>query len=179
MCISRDGSMQTARARSSAHHRVWTMSQHNESHVRPLWDEALPIRVDAVVRIWSETLRAHDPWATMLLDDVAGELRALVTALVNAACDDPQQRRRGIALTACDHGRFRRAQRFPKRLLGLELASLREAIRRDLEASFCSAALIGQTIDGLVPDLRLARRCATRAYDWDPLDSWMTVPERR
>jgi hypothetical protein len=154
------------------------MSQHNESHVRPLWDEALPVRVDAVVRDWSASLRAHDPWGNMRLDDTTGEVRALATALVNAACDDAHQRRRSIVLAACEHGRFRRAQRFPRRLLGVELAALREAVRRDLESSFCSAALIGQTIDGLIPDLRLARQRAQRAYDWDPRISSRTDAPR-
>jgi hypothetical protein len=147
------------------------MNPHNQAHERPLWDEALPVRIDAVIRTWLVWLAPHDPWDSMRLDDVTGELRPLATALVNAACDDAQERRRRIARAAYAHGLFRRAQRFPKRLLGAELAVLREAIRTDLESSYWSDVLINQAIDGLTADLRLARQLAKRAYDWSPHDS--------
>lgn len=146
------------------------MNPHNQAHQRPLWDDALPVRIDAVVRTWLDWVAPHDPWDSMRLDDVTGELRALATALVNAAYDDAQERQRRIARTAYAHGLFRRAQRFPKRLLGAELAVLREAIRTDLESSYRSDLLINQTIDALTADLRLARQRAKRAYDWSPHD---------
>lgn len=146
------------------------MNPHNQTHQRPLWDEALPVRIDAAIRTWLVWLAPHDPWDSMRLDDITGELRPLATVLVNAACDDAQERQRRIARTAYAHGLFRRAQRFPKRLLGAELAVLREAIRTDLESTYWSDVLINQTIDGLTADLRLARQRAKRAYDWSPHD---------
>ena len=152
------------------------MNPHDQAHQRPLWDEALPVRIDAVVRTWLDWVAPHDPWDSMRLDDITGELRPLATALVNAACDDAQERRRHIAMTAYAHGLFRRAQRFPKRLIGAELAVLREAIRTDLESSYWSDALVDQTMEGLNADFRLARNLAKRAYDWSPHDPFVVDP---
>jgi hypothetical protein len=101
----------------------------------------------------------------MHLDDVTGQLRSLADALINAACDDNGARRRRIAEAANAHGRFRRAQRFPKRLLAAELVALREAVREDLSSGYWSPELVDQAIDGLVRDLRLARHRAERAFD--------------
>jgi hypothetical protein len=101
----------------------------------------------------------------MLLDDVAGALRSLTSALVNAECDDDDARRRRLAAAAYEHGRFRRAQEFPRRLLAAELKSLRQAIRVDLESGDWSDALVSQAVDGLIADLRLARQRAERGYD--------------
>jgi hypothetical protein len=143
------------------------MSRH-ESHDWPCWDEALPARVDVVVRNWSTAIAATDPWDNMLRDDVTGEVRAVAAALINAACDDEDARRRRIAGAAYAHGLFRRAQRFPKRLLSAELVALREAIRVDLQSGYWSATLVDQAIDGLVADLRLARHRAERAFDVGP-----------
>ena len=143
------------------------MSRHHESD-RPCWAEALPIRVEPVLQLWRTSVATIDPWANMELDDVTGELRAIASALVNAACDDTDTRQRSFAAAAYEHGQFRRAQGFPRRLLAVELMSLRETIRVELEMHDWSGVLIDQTIGGLVVDLRLARQCAERGYDDRP-----------
>jgi hypothetical protein len=140
------------------------MSRHREVPY-PCWAESLPVRVDAVVARWVDSVRSIDPWDNMRLDDIAGALRSLTSALVNAACDDDDARRRRLATAAYQHGRYRRAQGVPRRLLAVELTSLRDAIRADLESGDWSDALVSQAVDGLVADLRLARRCAQCGYD--------------
>jgi hypothetical protein len=151
------------------------MNRHEPYH-GSCWDEALPARLDVVVRNWSTAVAKREPWASMRLDDVTGELRALTAALLNAACDNGDARRRRIVRAASAHGQFRRAQRFPKRLLTAELAALREAIRLDLQSGYWSEALVEQAVDGLVADLRLARQLAERAFLRKP-DATAPVPE--
>ena len=151
------------------------MNKHELYH-GSCWDEALPARLDVVVQNWSTAVAKTEPWGSMLLDDVTGELRALATALINAACDDGDARRRRIVRAATAHGQFRRAQRFPKRLLTAELAALREAIRTDLQSGYWSETLVEQAVDGLVADLRLARQRAERAFRQKP-DAAAAIPE--
>jgi hypothetical protein len=136
----------------------------HEALVCPLWDDALPVSIDAVVRTWSRTIGAAKPWSDMPLDDIAGALRSVAIALVNAAYDDEDARRRRIATAAYEHGLFRRAQRFPRKLVATELVVLREAIRADLTGDWPDT-LVDQAIDGLVRDVRLARTRAERALD--------------
>jgi hypothetical protein len=137
----------------------------HESVDCPCWDEALPIRVGAVVRTWSTIVARTHPWDGMQLDDVAGKLRSIASAIVNAECDDEDARSHRIASSAYEHGLFRRAQRFPRRLLAAELSALREAIRADLTTGEWSEALVDQAMDGLIGDIRLARRRALSAFD--------------
>jgi len=146
------------------------MNRHELYH-GSCWDEALPARLDVVIRNWSIAVAKREPWDSMVLDDVTGELRALAAALINAGCDNGDARRRRIVRAASAHGEFRRAQRFRKRLLTTELAALREAIRADLKTGYWSDALVEQAVDGLVADLRLARQRAEHAFDRPPDES--------
>jgi hypothetical protein len=143
------------------------MNRHESQH-GSCWDEALPARVEIVVRIWSTVVAKTEPWDSMFLDDITGEVRALAAALINTACDDEDGRRRRIVAAANAHGVFRRAQRFPKRLLSAELVALREAIRTDLQSGYWSETLVDQAVDGLVGDLRLARQRAEHAFENRP-----------
>jgi hypothetical protein len=121
--------------------------------------------VETVVDTWFTTVAPSYPWASMRLDDISGELRSIANALVNGACDNEDARCRRLVSAAYEHGLFRRAQRFPRRLLAAELSVLREAIRADLTTGNWSEALIDQAMDGLVRDLRLARQRAMSAFD--------------
>lgn len=128
--------------------------------------EGLPVCTGRVIRLWTQKLQHEHPWRDMPRDDVTGEIRGVIVELVNAAWDsDEEGRRRRIAAAARVHGEFRLAQGCPKSALGSEFSIARDSIAVALRAGRWSDWLVRDTIQTLLPDLRLARQAAERGYE--------------
>jgi len=125
----------------------------------------LPVCVDHTIDRWSKALRGEDPWSTMPLDDLAGEMRAVGRALVNAGFEPEEARRDRLVEAARHHGTFRRAQRLPRQLLAFELLMLREVMMNELRKGDTGDDLMRLAIDNLKPDIRLVRNAAERAWE--------------
>ncbi len=127
-------------------------------------EDALPVCVDQTVDRWARVLRTESPWSAMPLDDLAGEMREVGRALVNAGFEPEEQRRERLARAGREHGQFRRQQRLPRPLLAFELLMLREVMTNELRGGDLSDTLLRLAIDNLKPDIRLVRHAAERAW---------------
>lgn len=141
---------------------------HHEFDPANSWgtEDALPVCVDQTIDRWVGILRREDPWSGMPLDDLAGEMRAVGRALVNAGFESEELRRSRLVAAGREHGHFRRAQRLPRQLLSFELLMLREVMTSELRGGELSDSLLRLAIDNLKPDIRLVRHAAERAWAW-------------
>jgi len=127
-------------------------------------EDGLPVCIDQTIDRWTRVLRGEDPWSAMPLDDLAGEMRGIGRALVNAGFEPEEERRERLVQAGREHGRFRRAQRLPRPLLAFELLMLREVMMNELRRGELSEALLRLAIDNLKPDIRLVRHAAERGW---------------
>jgi hypothetical protein len=139
---------------------------HHEFDSSNSWgtEDALPVCVDQTIDRWAGILRREDPWSGMPLDDLAGEMRAVGRALVNAGFEPEEVRRERLVRAGREHGLFRHAQRLPRQLLSFELLMLREVMTNELRGGELSDALLRLAMDNLKPDIRLVRNAAERAW---------------
>jgi len=125
-----------------------------------------PLRAsDVAMEDWIALLRTCRPWSEMLLDDVAGEFRAVLEEMLRTT-DDSGLRTRAARLRAVAraHGAFRRRQGCPAVVLKEELTIAEEAIAIALTRSGADHALVTTVQDSLIPVLRAVERAEYSGY---------------
>ena len=128
-------------------------------------DDPSPISADLLLRTWLNVVRAEEPWCGMTVDDRSGELRRLVTELLDLTADlESPARRRRIRAAAALHGAYRGAQRSPRATVDADFATLRCALRQLLGLQGAPRSIVRDVVRVLLPDWQLARRVARVAH---------------
>jgi len=147
------------------------MSESGDSASFESWDDAIPVYADDVVRRWWRILSKEKPWAEMPRDDALGQMRSVLSKLLNQARDPDREARRNMISAARDHGTFRRAQGCRREDLICEFGLVLDALDGALQHTGMSSNLIRDSLSVLDSDITLAQEAATRG--------WLhAVPER-
>jgi hypothetical protein len=119
--------------------------------------------VPAVIREWAAHAHGRDPWRTMPLDDLLGELPDVTSALlaVVGAREAGHEQRDPVALVdaARRHGAFRRRQGCAAPVLADDYEALRRALRSVLR----TADVPPDRMAGVLYEALVALRQAARA----------------
>jgi hypothetical protein len=114
---------------------------------------------------WIALLRTCHPWSEMVLDDVAGEFRAVLDEVLRTTgAPAPRARAARLRQVARAHGAFRRRQGCPALVLKDELTIAEEAIAIALTRSGADHALVTTVQDSLIPVLRAVERAEYGGY---------------
>ena len=127
--------------------------------------------VDEAMADWIALLRTGEPWNRMLLDDVTGEFRSVLQALLCMPDDcTPGVRAARLRRGARAHGAFRRRQGCRGPVLKEELTAAEDAIAIALQRSGAEAALIATFQASLRPVISAVERAAYGGYV--DMDEW-------
>jgi len=122
-----------------------------------------------VAREWSSIARRRDPWRSMPLDDLLGELNAVIAVMLREVSRHDEHEPSLLELVARSHGSFRRRQAIARESLTDEAIMLAEAFRAMLDRRGASRILADAVIAFLDRDLRLVRRATSAGYSDGPV----------
>jgi hypothetical protein len=125
------------------------------------WDDEPSLCAGVVVRHWRSTVVKYSPWDAMPADDVLGNMRRVLSELLNDARDiDHQARRVRMLAAAHEHGVFRRAQRCSSEHIYCEFGLVLDALASVLYRGGVCGDLVQNALTILDPDVRLAEHAA-------------------
>jgi hypothetical protein len=127
-------------------------------HHAPLFTTA------ALAEQWASIARRREPWRSMPLDDLLGELRAVISVMLRAVPVRDDRIPRRLELCGRIHGSFRRRQGIGVAAVTDESIMLLEALQDILQRHGASAGIVEAVIAHLGRDLHLVRRAMSAGY---------------
>jgi hypothetical protein len=131
------------------------------------WDwERIPADVDAVLFRWFKQIRETAPWCAMPTDDALGQMRPVVSELLNEGYH-PSDGRHALRLSgaARTHGRFRRRQRCDWPAVATEIDALVEAFRAALIDAKQPPGIVRDSLVVFEAELRLVHEFALIGWE--------------
>jgi len=139
------------------------MRDDRQSFFEQLREVALVTPSD-IVDEWTAIARRSEPWRSMPLDDLVGELPAVLTALFREERWSEHQNPNLLELRARSHGSFRRRQGIAAPALTEESVMLTAALRAVLEFLGASESTSHDVVALIERDLGLVTRSANAGY---------------
>ena len=113
---------------------------------------------------WSAMARRSEPWRSMPLDDLVGELPDVIAVLLREVPSDRDLRPRALELFARRHGSFRRRQPMAATALEEEVRMLGDALGAVLRRAGASAFVAEGVVTMMGRELHLVRRAVCAGY---------------
>ena len=117
-----------------------------------------------IVGQWAAIAYQREPWRSMPLDDLLGELPSVASALLREVPRGDGQEPTLLELCARCHGSFRRRQGVAAPALSQESNMLAETLRVVLQRHGVSDAMAADVVLLIGRDLRLVRRAMSAGY---------------
>lgn len=128
-------------------------------------DDPLPPFVEHVAAVWTALLSGAEPWRHMPLDDQRGQMRRLLTELLDSTGEPLSPARvRRLRAVAMRHGVFRRCQGCDENILVEEFRLIPPAVREALLANGVRPAVAREISRTLLPECRIARQAAWTVF---------------
>lgn len=121
-----------------------------------------------IVGQWAVIACQREPWRSMPLDDLLGELPLVASALLREMPRHDDQQPTLLELCARSHGSFRRRQGVPAPVLTQESNMLGETLRAVLQSHGVSDAMADDLVALIGRDLQLVRRAMSSGYSDGP-----------
>lgn len=129
------------------------------------WCDSAPVVASDAIEAWVAMLRAAHPWNEMMLDDLTGELPAVLEELLRSADgNEPDVRATRLRALAREHGAFRRRQACSALVLADEMALAEEAIAAALLRTGARPEVLMTIQDSLAPVMRGIERAMYSGY---------------
>ena len=113
---------------------------------------------------WASIARRREPWRSMPLDDLLGELTSVISIMLGEGPGPDDRPPRRLELSARTHGSFRRRQGIGVSAVTDESIMLLEALQDILQRHGASAGIVEAVIAHLGRDLHLARHAMCAGY---------------